>query len=90
MNWRLDETTDADGSPSCLVFAEVEPGISEVVVKASKRFPDYRDHARLIAAAPDLLEALRAIHEWQAGSEVLPVDIWQQMRAAIAKAEGRS
>lgn len=47
-------------------------------------------NARLIAAAPELLEALRAINQVLGGSQ--PIDIPGALmiaRAAIAKAEGR-
>lgn len=70
-----------------------------------------RATGRLIAAAPDLLEALKTIeHElsdgWQAPEDFIIVpddeadtlltataktlDVWKRIRAAIAKAEGRS
>jgi len=52
-------------------------------------------NARLIAAAPDLLEAVRMVldaatedgHELS-DSEICHAIDWQQLRAAIAKAEG--
>lgn len=47
------------------------------------------DHnARLIAAAPDLLEALKRIVDWDAAGLALTEDHAGQARAAIAKAEG--
>jgi hypothetical protein len=48
-------------------------------------------NARLIAAAPELLEALRNITECaEAGLDGANMDLWiDQARAAIAKAEGR-
>lgn len=42
-------------------------------------------NARLIAAAPDLLEELRAIERF---NTPLPCGLLEQARAAIAKAEG--
>jgi hypothetical protein len=47
--------------------------------------------ARLIAAAPDLLEALQTITDCaEAGSLGVGMDLWvKHARAAIAKAEGR-
>jgi hypothetical protein len=60
---------------------------------------DNRANARLIAAAPDLLEALKAIMKaeiaYTGAVEVAfefagPPDLVKHSRAAIAKAEGRS
>jgi hypothetical protein len=48
-------------------------------------------NARLIAAAPDLLEALRRVIYWEDHAHWLeppPVEIADEARAAIAKAEG--
>jgi hypothetical protein len=57
---------------------------------------DYRENyarreadARLIAAAPDLLEAAKAVAKWVETRPVQhPYDAWQMLNAAIAKAEG--
>ena len=48
---------------------------------------DANANARLIAAAPDLLEALEAVADYWAGGDV-PEALDTQMRAAIAKARG--
>ena len=47
-------------------------------------------NARLIAAAPDLLEALEAVKNWDVSNLALdiPFDVRQKMQAAIAKATG--
>jgi hypothetical protein len=48
-------------------------------------------NARLIAAAPDLLAALKAVMDGQiGGSPDLNAERFQKARAVIAKAEGRS
>jgi hypothetical protein len=48
-----------------------------------------RANARLIAAAPDLLEALRYLHP-ESGLWTLPTDEWEaKIEDAIAKAEGK-
>lgn len=48
-------------------------------------------NARLIAAAPDLLEALEAINaHWESGNFSRNPDLWEPMRAAIAKAKGEA
>lgn len=62
---------------------------------------EYRDeslaNARLIAAAPEMLEALKAVmdneSDWkwaqEFGGYVLDDDVREQVRAAIAKAKGK-
>lgn len=50
-------------------------------------------NARLIASAPDLLEALRALVDLQEAneaSETKALDFWDHARAAIAKATGEA
>ena len=46
-------------------------------------------NARLIAAAPELLEALKAFAYRFAGYLQTDDDLWSTVRAAIAKAEGK-
>lgn len=48
-------------------------------------------NASLIAAAPDLLDAVRALLlHWDSGNFSREPELWEMMRSAIAKAEGRS
>lgn len=49
---------------------------------------DTEDHACLISAAPDLLEALKDVIDTAMGAGA-PRDAWDKAHAAIAKAEGR-
>ncbi len=91
--WRLGENLKAD----CGVFSETRPGHAYSVCRA----PQYEGqaqweaNARLIAAAPELLEACQTV---LAGIERgLPIDantvnglVVARLRAAIAKAEGRA
>jgi hypothetical protein len=46
-------------------------------------------NARLIAAAPDLLEACKRIHNYFMGTGGDPLGVDQVVEKAIAKAEGR-
>jgi hypothetical protein len=57
-------------------FDIIEPGIGALAIVKSE------DYARLIAAAPDLLEALKYHQE-----QTRPIE---RTRAAIKKAEGRA
>jgi hypothetical protein len=51
--------------------------------------PERIADAHLIAAAPDLLKALEAINShWEAGNFSRKPELWEPMRAAIAKAKG--
>lgn len=60
-------------------------------IKPWKPFTNYEANARLIAAAPDLLEACQAmLDEYEAGRSVPVFEIRQIVRAAVAKAtEGK-
>ena len=47
-------------------------------------------NASLIAAAPELLEALRDLNEARSGGCWPPMRMWDAAARAIAKAEGKS
>jgi len=49
-------------------------------------FSDSKANARLIAAAPELLEALKLLCQH---SDSWKPDVWNNARSAIAKAEGK-
>lgn len=68
-------------------IASVASGSERGIAQVWKH-PNAMTDARLIAAAPEMLEALKAIYEWQSGSLLLSTELWEQMRHAIAKAEG--
>jgi len=56
--------------------------------------PEKEANAKLISAAPDLLEALKAIVQWQQDEGELagkgPYDVAQYAKQAIAKATGEA
>lgn len=83
-----------------LVFGyEVVDQANELIAKTStprRTHPEERANARLIAAAPELYEALRGLmaaeHPPYRGPlqyDSLREDAWDAARAAVAKAEGR-
>ena len=37
-------------------------------------------------ALSDATDVLKAVHDWQAGSEILPTDLWTQVRDFLRKA----
>ena len=47
---------------------------------------EWEANAQLIAAAPELLEALEEVLGWET---LCPIDVYEQARAAIAKARGQ-
>jgi len=58
---------------------------SLIVAKCGTGDFEIPDNARLIAAAPEMLEALEAVLGWYNG----PTDIEAMIRKAILKAKGR-
>ena len=62
----------------------------------SHRTTEGRANALLIAAAPELLEALEAVKEWATEAEegdpykarILKPQAWEKVRKALAKAKG--
>ena len=65
---------------------EVNPPEAKIAMTREGTTPEREANARLIAAAPDLLEALhKIVNNWD---NLHPKDR-QQARAATAKAEGR-
>jgi hypothetical protein len=87
--WSLSDETQRDGLRSKLIHGMPEGMLAIVRVEHQGRY--YGDaNARLIVAAPDLLEALKQLHEryvmaiGNEGPEAMAA------RLAISKAEGRS
>lgn len=71
-------------------YADVYGPDGQIVALCPKPSDTAEDDARLITAAPDLLAALRRVISWEEHTnwlEPIPVDIADDIRAAIAKAE---
>lgn len=87
---------DPDFEDIAFLIAEQRPGGEAIGIICSPVMSgDVEANARLIAAAPDLLEALKALHRnvdmdlcgfWKESTS----NFMQQAEAAIAKAEGVS
>lgn len=91
--WHLEASGPVSGKFTLPVFAEVRPGQRWSVAHANGVDGEARANARLIAAAPELLVALRAMLgiDNPAAPDAGHVDYVRAVslaRAAIAKAEG--
>lgn len=81
--------------PLAVTAEDMEPdgkGGSRVCASARLNQRECEANARLIAAAPELLDALKALTKdipWGIGADQIHPD-WHAARAAIAKAEGRA
>jgi len=75
-----------------LVLSAMQDGDTYIVAKVfADDEGDFASTARLLAAAPDLLRALREIVDYDEGSnnpEDYGYEVLQRCKAAIAKAEG--
>ena len=80
--WKVSDKRDAD----CSVVTSPTGPVAKTYW--TQNVPEMRANAHLIAAAPELLAALKALE----GSfeKHRPKTMWDAARAAIAKAEGRS
>lgn len=88
--WEVAQYSDG----AYIMSDHVDPGFGvkqEVARVHAKRHDDARGHAnaRLIAAAPELLEALRKIDDEDGRHFHIDANCKCLLRAAIAKAEGR-
>jgi hypothetical protein len=80
--WKWFETEDG----RCRINPE---GGGLVIAECAVMEPfseEQRSNARLIAAAPDLLEALKNLEN---DDGIIPAHAWNLVQSAIAKAEGR-
>ena len=86
--------SQAEGAPYTPHYSDVTQFVAETI--PGEKLDIQRANARLIAAAPELLEALRAEEEWRARQADGAIDpdwdyetmVATKRRAAIAKATG--
>jgi len=84
--WEVEMPGPRDQIQAIAVYGPAEDGRTEIAWDVKREA-----NARLIAAAPDLLEALKAVEEFEAPTADLRSGgetILRTIRAAIAKAEG--
>jgi hypothetical protein len=85
--WIVEEDVrHYSGAEEMVGYNIVAPG-DKYIAGPEGILPDNEADARLIAAAPDLLEACKAA-EWN--SLDLPASVVEQLRAAITKATGET
>jgi hypothetical protein len=85
------QASTANGEPEIVVNRPWSAGGASVcVVESSRRHDVLLADARLIAAAPELLEALETLanEEWRDDSDPILENARTKARAAIAKAKG--
>lgn len=67
----------------------VKRGLSDGIIVRGLSAEQEKADARLIAAAPELLEALKKLMDLESRGRIMPIGAeWDAARAAIAKAEG--
>lgn len=74
------------GDAGATVFGPPNGNPSPEIVAGVKR----KANARLIAAAPEMLAALKSAIEWAEYTGGWDGDAWSEIRAAIAKATGHA
>jgi len=80
-----DTVTPCDFAVSCTTPDHLT--VATMGMGANGTREEWEANARLISAAPDLLEALEEILGWQT---LCPIDLYEQARAAIKKARGEA
>lgn len=82
----------SSGLTVCDLYTMSKPGAFSVRNGGDSvpiRFPDAADNAHLIAAAPDLYEALAQMFDrWEPDTAGADRRMWEEARAALAKARG--
>lgn len=89
--WRIDPTCNADiqSADGTREIATVITGFNSFAIvhpNGAENLSEAEANGRLIAAAPELLEALRAMLAQHHGGSVVSEAHWTAARAAIAKA----
>lgn len=98
--WQVNDSTENDDDTTLTIFApadEVEIATMSAYENGCECFSEIRANSHLIAAAPVMYEALKAIvgqqrpNRWGYDSaEIALDDEWRdQARAALAQAEGK-
>lgn len=85
--WKLQPQYDPDGAPVNMELVDANGGI----ICLFSIDEELEDASNLIAAAPDLLEALELVSTWANGQKKISGDfavVIHQLREAIAKATG--
>jgi hypothetical protein len=89
--WIVGGMAKADGAFDYAIMAEGQI-IAEVFGRTSEEnFQPSDANALLIAAAPEMLEALeKLVNGWMTGSEVITTEMVKYFQQTIAKARGES
>lgn len=84
--WTISPSRRSDNF--CIYARDKDYGIGEAWNLSGK--PENKANARLMAAAPDMLDALKRLIEPTPGVAKLPAWVYGIVKPAIDKAEGRS
>ena len=95
-NWRAGYVDEADRKNQMIVRAEDVDGQPYIAICPNPLCGNLEANAQLIAAAPDMLEAIKAFLLSYEGIDAQTyhpqvfADVLQSLRAAVAKAEGEA
>jgi hypothetical protein len=87
--WVGRNTRDNVEESSACIFCRTVALKRRVLATMNYHFP-HKEDALLISAAPDLLDACKRIVDNYEPGMTLTIEDYEAMRAAIAKAEGRT